>query len=96
MRGVEDSVVLKGGKIGKERVCDCTIFDGEHDVSVSLVEPKSRMPHASEIAEKLTNGGKRAKSMLEQEGLRVGKATAVILARRFHRHDYAVLKTRRS
>ena len=61
-------------------------------MSVSLVELKSRMPHASEIAEKLTNGGKRAKSILEQEGLRVGKVTAVILARRFHRQDYAILK----
>lgn len=93
MRGVEDFVILKGEKIsGKERICDCIIFDGKNDVSVSLVELKCRVSHASKIAQKLNNGGKRAKDILEQEGLRVGTVTVAILARQFHRHDYAILR----
>lgn len=93
MEGMKDFVILKGEKIsGKERMCDCIIFDGKNGVSVSLVELKCRMSHASDIAKKLNNGGKHAKDILEHEGLRVGTVTAAILARRFHRHDCTILR----
>ena len=93
MRGMKDFVILKGEKISdKERMCDCIIFDGKNDVSVSLVELKCRMSHAPKIAQKLNNGGKRAEDILEQEGLRVGTVTVAILARWFHRQDFAILK----
>ena len=93
MHGIEDFVILKGEKLSpKESICDCIIFDGKNDVAVSLVELKGRTSHASSIATKLNNGGKMAKDILEQEGLRVGQVTVAILAKRFHRHDYKILR----
>ena len=67
MKGMKDFVILKGEKIsGKERMCDCIIFDGKNDVSVSLVELKCRMSHAPNIAKKLNNDGKHAKDILDR------------------------------
>lgn len=94
MEGTDDFVVLKGEKLSvAESICDCIIFDGKNDVAVSLVELKGRTSHASKIVRKLNNGGKWANDILEQEGLRAGMVTVAILAKSFHRQEYAILKS---
>ena len=94
MKGTTDFVILKGEKLSAtERMCDCIIFHGKSEVSTSLVELKGKTLRASQVIQKLNNGGKWAKKILEQDGLQVGRVTAVVLAKRFHIHEYQVLRT---
>ncbi|MHA1610160.1 MAG: hypothetical protein ACTSUJ_09220 [Candidatus Njordarchaeales archaeon] len=100
LTGLNEYIILKGEKLCQsEKVCDCIIFAQKllEDVTIGLIELKSRTAHFQEIEEKLAGGARLALRILDEISIRrlnVG-LYPIVLAKSWRIHEYQILINRR-